>query len=1308
MDSTDGSPASNSLSSASDHQRCAKCGAEVGPSTLAGLCPVCLLDSATTDHDLENADFHYDLIEEIARGGMGVVYRAVQHGSQRQVAIKMILVEQAATPGMMERFRAEADAVASLDHPHILPIYEIGETEGRPFYSMKFATGGTLRDCAALFSGPRDAARLIATIARAVQHAHERGILHRDLKPGNILLDGNARTPYVSDFGLAKWIGRESRLTLAQSALGTPHYIAPEQAAGSSSKLTPAADVYSLGAILYELLIERPPFVADTPLETLRLSRETEPQPLRSLKSTVPRDLEVICLKCLAKDPSARYSSAAALAQDLERWLAGQTILARPATTVERAWSWTRRNRALAGLSAALAVALLSILLFLRPPVATRMSDTPFAPAKSIAVLPFDNLSRDPETAFFTQGVQDEILARLARIGELKVISRSSTDRFTSAPKNLAAIANQLGVANILQGSVQKSGDSVRVSVQLIKARTDEHLWAETYDRKLTDVFLVETEIAKAVADKLQARLSGPEQRAIAARRTENPAAHQLYVKGRFFWNKRTAADLNKAIDYLNQAIAADPNYALAYAGLADAYLLSPFFGAGTPQDSYPKAKAAALKALQLDDTLAEAHIAHAESVRLGDLDLAGAEIEFRRGLQLDPNYATGHHWYGNGVLTGLGRFDEAIAELKRAVELDPLSLIINADLGTAYTFARRYDEAVEQYNKTLEMDSGFYYARWGLAVALELRGSFDEAQAHFAKARALNDDPWVIALQAHAYHSAGKQAEARKLVDELKELAKTRYVSRWALTTAHLAVEEHDQAITALEKCFADGDGQALTYINVDPYFDPLRGDPRFQAIAERVAPRSTSISSSAPEKSIAVLPFLDLSQAKDQEYFCDGISEQMLDSLAKVSGLQVAARTSSFSFKGTKLGTKEIAGKLGVRHLLEGSVRRDGNRIRITAQLINAQTGFHLWSDTFERELQGVFGVQDEITKAITTALKLKLALTSQAPTQNAEAYDLYLQGVFFSNKSTEEGLRKSLELFQRSIEKDPRSAKPWVGIAKTWNWLADAYVRPLEAYPKMKAAAEKAVALDPNDGEAHIWMGEAKRILDWDLAGFKAELERALQLEPNSATAHVFMGLYEASRGNNPTAGAHAREGVRLDPLSPIISNFAALCLMCAGYTDQAMAEGKRTLELDPNYFYGGPVLANIYREVGRFSDAIALFQKAQQTTGQLQPGLAITYAVTGRQEEARQILAELLKIAERHYIAAEEIASVYVALGEKDEAFKWLDRACEDHGGAIHAIPIRPVFKSLHADPRFRKIVRRIGLDPSLLFDHAPPS
>jgi WD40 repeat protein len=341
--------------------RCARCDAELTGGTVTGLCPVCLIDTALPKQaPPDNGAFRYDLIEEIGRGGMGVVYRAMQHGSQRQVAVKMILAEQAATPGMLERFRAEGEAIASLDHPHILPIYETGEIDATPFYSMRLVSGGTLRECVADFHvQPRRSAKLIATVAHAVHHAHERGILHRDLKPGNILMDGAERTPFVSDFGLAKWLGRNNRLTIGPSALGTPHYIAPEQAAGASVDLTTAADVYSLGAILYELLTGRPPFIADTPLETLRLVIEAAPAPLRSLESNIPRDLEVICLKCLAKEPVARYRSSAALAEDLERWLEGRSITARSSTPPERLWRWAKRNPAFAAISA------LSLLLLL-------------------------------------------------------------------------------------------------------------------------------------------------------------------------------------------------------------------------------------------------------------------------------------------------------------------------------------------------------------------------------------------------------------------------------------------------------------------------------------------------------------------------------------------------------------------------------------------------------------------------------------------------------------------------------------------------------------------------------------------------------------------------------------------------------------------------------------------------------------------------------------------------------------------------------------------------------------------------------
>ncbi len=379
-------------------------------------------------------------------------------------------------------------------------------------------------------------------------------------------------------------------------------------------------------------------------------------------------------------------------------------------------------------------------------------------PTKSIAVLPFDNLSGDPDNAYFAEGVQDEILTRLAKVADLKVISRTSTQRFKSAPSDLRDIAKQLGVMNILEGSVQKANDQVRVNVQLINAVTDAHLWADIYDRKLTDLFAVESDIAKTIADTLQAKITGSEKSLISKTPTTNNEAYELYLKGRFFWNKRTGTDLRKAIDYFNQAIAKDPNYALAYSGLADSYLLLSPYGAAAPKDSVPQAKAAVKKALELDGTLAEAHASSARILSGYDFDSQRAIAEFERALQLNPNYATAHHWFAAGPLLALARFDQSIAEAKRSIELDPLSLINNADFGNDYYFTKRYDEAIAQLRKTIEMEPHFYLAHYYLGQALQLKGQLSEAIVEYRKAVQLDEDPFALALLGQAHARAGQR----------------------------------------------------------------------------------------------------------------------------------------------------------------------------------------------------------------------------------------------------------------------------------------------------------------------------------------------------------------------------------------------------------------------------------------------------------------------------------------------------------------------------------------------------------------------
>jgi len=464
--------------------------------------------------------------------------------------------------------------------------------------------------------------------------------------------------------------------------------------------------------------------------------------------------------------------------------------------------------------------------------------------------------------------------------------------------------------------------------------------------------------------------------------------------------------------------------------------------------------------------------------------------------------------------------------------------------------------------------------------------------------------------------------------------------------------------------------------------------------------SPAAPSAVHAAGQKSIAVLPFVDMSQAKDQEYFCDGISEEILDTLAKVDGLRVVARTSSFSFKGKNADVGEVANKLNVENVLEGSLRREGNRIRITAQLINARNGFHLWSETYERELKDVFAVQDEITRAIVDALKVKLAVAPPARArQNTEAYDLYLQGLYLSNKSDEENLRKSLKLFQGALDKDPNFARAWIGIAKAWIWLADAYVRPLEAYPKVKEAASKALALDERNAEAHCYLGETKRVLDRNLSGEEEELKRALQIDPNSADAHMFMSFLKSAQGELDEAVQEIEEAERLDPLSPPLCFVAVAWYLAVDRIQDAINAGQRSVQLDPNYVYFDPPLADAYSGKGDFNQAVALYEKAQAATHSPSVGLGITYAKMGRREDARRVLDQLIEKSRQQYVAADSIAAVYVALGEKDEAFRWLDRAFQEHSGGFYNFMFRPEFRALRSDPRFADLLRRIGLDPA---------
>jgi TolB-like protein/Tfp pilus assembly protein PilF len=785
---------------------CGRCGAKISGDTTLEACPACLLESglglfgeesvagvdlsavASAKADDPSRDDglsaenkkkaarsakilsnfgDYELLEEIGRGGQGIVYRAHQKSLNRTVALKVIGLGPWTTEAHLKRFRWEAEAAASLEHPCIVPIYEVGERDGQCYFSMKLVEGGQLDEVVRREPMPiRQSAELIAKVARTVHYAHEHGILHRDIKPGNILLDAKGE-PHLTDFGLARLVETESTVTGTLEVLGTPSYMAPEQAVGNKAQLTSGTDVYGLGAVLYQLLTGHPPFAGGTTYETIKLVLEKEPRQPRLWNRKIDRELSTICLKCLEKDPKRRYSSAVALAEDLEHWLKHEPILARRTGLFTRGRKWVRRNPS----TAALITLLVALAAGSGVVVWNRVFAVPMP--KSIAVLPFENRSEDKANAYFTDGVQDEILTDLAKIADLKVISRASVLHYKSGvARNLREIAQQLGVANVVEGSVQRSSNRVRVNAQLVDARTDAHLWAQTYDRDLADVFAIQSEIAKAIADQLQTKLSPNEKKAIEQPPTTDLAAFDLYSRAKSllftaFLSAASKPDLRKAIELLDEAVKRDPSFFDAYCQLAYAHeQLYAVLGSDHTPARLALAEAALQAATRLRPDAAETHLVRAQYLYFGLRDYAGAlaELEIaRRTLPNDPRLfeLTGY------ILRRRGEQEEGLRNLERAVELDPRNFDILHEIALSYLYLGRYAEAIAALDRALSMvpdnvetraGRGGLYVLWK-ADTRPLRQTIDAILAQGAGAIASTADSWFLCALADRDPAAAERA---------------------------------------------------------------------------------------------------------------------------------------------------------------------------------------------------------------------------------------------------------------------------------------------------------------------------------------------------------------------------------------------------------------------------------------------------------------------------------------------------------------------------------------------------------------------
>lgn len=721
---------------------------------------------------------HYRIIEKIGAGGMGEVYLAEDTKLNRKVALKFLPSHLCQNTDFRARFKREAQAAAKLDHPNVIHVYEVSDFQGRPFFSMQHVEGQSLKEVLAGKSLPLDRILEIAIqICDGLQAAHEKGITHRDIKPSNILIDSHGRARIV-DFGLASVLGLD-HLTKTGSTLGTIGYMSPEQVHGQQADSR--SDLFSFGVVLYELVTNRSPFKSDTEAATIKNIVDTTPEPLARYKSEVPEALQHIVSKLLAKSKNTRYQHADEVCADLRGLLAdlGSTRPGKGLSAQER--------------------------------------------RISIAVLPFVNMSPDKENEYFSDGMTEDIIAQLAKIRNLRVISRTSIMRYKHVEKNIREIGQELNVTTILEGSVRKTADRVRIVCQLIDADTDEHVWAETYDRQLKDVFEIQSDVAQCIVNALRTTISPSDKERLQKMPTSNLEAYNLYLLGRFQWNKRTKEGLEKAIYNFSRSIQLDSQYALAYAGIADCYTLLPWYGRWLPKDAVPKAREAALTALALDPNLGEALTSLGAIENWYDWNWPAAQTYFLRAIDLSPNYVTAHHWYGFFQISQ-GQFKEGMTELRRALDLDPLSHIINANYADALYLDRQFDAAINQYHKALEIAPHFLYLYEGLGKVYLQKKMHEQAIEVFQKA-----GRGEITM---AFCALGKDEDARSAVRALEQTAGGAWTDTINLAMAYVGIGDKERAVELLMEASNMGSPWLMERIKVDPYLDLLRSDSRFQKL--------------------------------------------------------------------------------------------------------------------------------------------------------------------------------------------------------------------------------------------------------------------------------------------------------------------------------------------------------------------------------------------------------------------------------------------------------------------------------------------
>lgn len=1265
----------------------------------------------------------YEIIAPLGAGGMGEVYRARDTRLDRDVAVKVMPDRVAGDPLISARFEREAKVVAALSHPNVLAVYDVGRQGDVAYVVTELLEGETLRQTLMEGAVPvRRAIEIAVSVADGLAAAHARGVVHRDLKPENIFLttDGVVK---ILDFGLARMEGETQpasnaahtpTVTLNTSPgtiLGTINYMSPEQI--RAQKTDGRSDVFSFGCVLYEMLTGERAFQGETTVDTMTAILREAPKSVRSSRRVIGPEIERVIERCLEKKPEARFQSSHDLAFTLRSVLAdsGSRVIGDDPKPAPR---W--------GIFAAIVVAIVFVggyLMIRNQPRGSAVESR--SPIHSLAVLPLENVSRDPEQEYFVDGMTEALISDLARIGGLKVISRTSVMRYKNTAKSLPEIAKELNVEAIVEGSVQQAGERVRITAQLIHAATDEHLWSEIYDRDLRDILRLQSEVARAITQEIKVKLTPQEQARMVADRSVAPEAFQAYLKGRFHWNKRTPDGLKKAVELLEQAVALDPEWPLAYAGLADAYALMPYYSLVPPKEAMPKAKSAAAKALQLDESLAEAHASLALMATNYDWDWAIAERGFKRAIDLSPNYATAHHWYERHLLV-MGRYAEAIKEITLAQTLDPLSLIINVNVGGAQLFAGDVERAESLLRQTVELGPDWAVAHRELAIALLTRGKVGEATTQAREAVRLSaNDPYHAAILGLACAKAGQPEEARRILQELADRAAETYVAPSLFALVHAGLEETVPMFDWLEKAYQDRD-TLLPYMLREPLLASMRAEPRFADLVRRLGlpslppitadphspsspSRETGVARIADKKTLAVLPFVNDSGETELDYLSDGIAETLINGFSRIENLNTVPRSSAFRHKGKDVDPLQAGRTLLATAVLSGRVLKRGDNLTVQAELVDVAGGRQLWGERYQRKVVDLVEIERDIAKEITDALRLRLTgeqrdTMTRGYSHNSEAYRLYLHGRSWWSKRSKEGFDNALRMFHEAVQLDPNFALAFTGLADSYSLLPlYGWMSSKEAEVQARAAAERALQLDDSLAEAHTSMGMVWFYLNWEFDKAEAEFHRAEELNPRYATAQQWWGLCAGIRGRFTEAEAKLHRAVELDPLVPIFTHNLAWGHWWAHDWREAYETAKSGMAFAPEFFLFRQIAGLCILELGEPDQAVALLKEARDMAGNVSFAnsyLAYVLGRTGNKAEVQTILDEWLEFAKWRYVPPTDLALMHLALGDRETALEWLEKGIEERDVWMSFLSVLPFWDPLRDDPRFLSILKRVGL------------